>query len=139
MDEAQPRPKSWWGRNWFWVVPLGCLAPIVAVVGCVMVSVIAVFAMLRSSEPYIRSLAAVSGDAQVRAELGEPITPGTFVTGNINVSTNGGHADVFYSISGPKGDGSVHAVADKRNGSWVFSSNHVVLNPTNQEIDVAVP
>jgi cytochrome oxidase complex assembly protein 1 len=138
MSTGEPRQKSWWGRNWFWVVPLGCLTPIVCVVGCVVLSVMAVFGLLRSSEAYTRSLAAVTENAQVQAALGEPIQPGTFVTGNVNVSNNGGHADIHYSVSGPKGDGSVHVVADKQNGAWVFSTNRVVLNPTQEEIDVPV-
>jgi hypothetical protein len=117
------------GRNWIWVVPLGCLTPILLVGGCFVVSVVAIFGLLKSSEAYTRSLAAVTANEKVQAALGQPIEPSTIVTGNINVSTNGSHADVYYSISGPKGDGSVHAVADKRNGVWVFSTNRVVLNP----------
>ena len=138
MDYAEPRRKSWWGRNWFWVVPLGCLTPIVAVVGCVVIAFFAVEGLIKSSDAYTQSKAAVISNEKVRAALGEPIEAGMFVTGKVNVSTNGGNADIFYSLAGPKGGASVHAVAEKKAGQWVFRTNHVVINPTNEELDVPV-
>jgi hypothetical protein len=136
MSDGQP--KSWWGRNWFWVVPLGCLAPIVAVVGCVVVAFFAVTHLIKSSDVYTHSLAAVSSSEAVRTALGEPIQAGFQFAGNINVSNQGGHGDVTYNISGPKDSATVHAVADKHDGEWSFTTNHVHINSTNQELDVPV-
>jgi hypothetical protein len=138
MDDLEPRRKSWWGRNWFWVVPLGCLTPIVAVVGCVVITFVVIEGSLKSSDAYAHSKAAVINNDKVRAALGEPIESGTFVTGNINVSTSGGHADITYSLAGSKGTATVHAIADKQAGKWVLSTNHVVISPTNEELDILV-
>lgn len=131
----QPRQKSWFGRNWLWVVPVGCLLPFVAVGGCVTVLVVGIFGALKSSDAYHQSLAAVRADAQVTDSLGEPISPGFLVSGNINVSTDGGNADVHYDITGPKGTGTVHAVAYKEAGSWKFRSL-IVETSSGEKIDV---
>jgi hypothetical protein len=138
MDDFERPQKSWWGRNWFWVVPLGCLSPIIIVIGCAVAGFFAIEGMLKSSDAYTFSKAAVLSDANVRAALGEPIETGMMVGGKINLTNNGGHADINYTLKGPKSGAEVHAVADKQAGKWAFSRNHVVVDATNQEIDVPV-
>jgi hypothetical protein len=56
-DSVQPR-KSWWGRNWFWVVPLGCLMPLLLVGGCVLIVLISVTNLTKSIDAYTQSLSA---------------------------------------------------------------------------------
>jgi len=131
----QPRERSWFGRNWKWLLPVGCLLPFVAVGGCVAVLVVGVFGALKASDAYNLSLAAVRADEQVKAALGDPIEPSFLVSGNIHVSTEGSDADVHYDISGPNGRGTVHAVAIKEAGSWTFRTL-VVETANGENIDV---
>jgi hypothetical protein len=131
----QPRERSWFGRNWKWLIPVGCLLPFVLVGGCVTVLVVGIVSALKTSDAYTMSLAAVRADDQVKAALGDPIEPSFFLSGNINVSTHGGEADVHYDIHGPKGTGTVHAVAEKQAGSWNFKSLRVDLS-NGEKVDV---
>ena len=45
QDQAMPQ-KSWFGRNWKWVVPVGCLTPILVCGGFFTLIFGAVFGML---------------------------------------------------------------------------------------------
>jgi hypothetical protein len=137
MDDVA-RQKSWWGRNWMWVVPLGCLTPLVLVGGCVAALFFFVFSTLKSTEAYQQSLAAVLRDPQVQAALGEPITPKWTFQGKVNVTNDSGNADITYDVGGPKGDATVHVVADKKAGVWTINTNHVRIKSTNAEFDVPV-
>ena len=136
--EQQPSQKSWWGRNWKWVVPLGCLTPVVLVIGCVVAAFFAVSGLIKSSDVFLHSVAAVASNDAVKNALGEPIQPGLQLQGNMNVSNGGGNADITYNISGPKGAGTVHVVADRRDGVWTYQTNKVHINATNEDIDVPV-
>lgn len=129
------RERSWLGRNWKWLLPVGCMLPFVAVGGCVTLIIMGVFGALKASDAYHQSLAAVRADEAIVNLLGEPIEPSLLVSGNIHVSTHGGNADVHYDITGPKATGTVHAVAFKEAGSWKFRSL-VVETSTGEKIDV---
>jgi hypothetical protein len=135
-DSLKPR-KSWWGRNWFWVVPLGCLTPLMLMAGCGVAMFVGVMSLLKSSDVYTQSLAAVQGDPRVAAALGEPIEPSFFLQGNINYMNDGGDANITYSVSGPKGTASVHAVATRAAGVWTYQTHDVQL-PNGEKVAVPV-
>ncbi len=134
MVEQQQR--SWWSRNWKWVLPVGCLTPVLVCGGCVAVILTAAFGTIKSSTPYQDSLAAVRNSPQAQAALGVPIEPGFLVTGEIEATGASGHADIGYSVSGPQGSGTVYAVADKSAGEWTFSTLVLELKETGERLDL---
>ena len=113
----QPRRPSfvdWWDRNWKWVVPvLGC--GVLAFAGSI---VLLVFALIKSSGAYRVALDEVQRSPEVIAVLGEPVTPGWYVMGNLQTSGSSGTADLAYPVSGPRGSGTVIVEARKRRGQW---------------------
>jgi hypothetical protein len=134
MDE-QPR-RSWFGRNWKWAVTLGCLMPFLLMGGCTVLLLVTVFGTLRSSDAYTKSLEMVRSDERVVAALGEPIEPSFLVQGNINVSTDGGHAEIQYDVTGPKDSATVEVVADKVGGMWQFKSLKCKSKSSGEPIDL---
>jgi hypothetical protein len=137
-DQTLPQ-KSWFGRNWKWVVPVGCLTPILVCGGFFTLIISFVFGMIKSSDPYTQSLVMVKNNQQVIEHLGTQIEPGFLVTGNINVNNSSGDADISYSISGNNGfDGDVHVTATRTQGVWTFDSIKVVidLGPRTAIVDV---
>ena len=128
--------RTWWSRNWKWVVPAGCLTPVLVCGGFVALILTLVFGMIKSSPPYTESLAAVKANAEAQQELGNPIEPGFFVTGGIETSGDSGDADITYAVSGPNGSGTVHAVADKAAGQWTFTTLELAIEATGQRIDL---
>jgi hypothetical protein len=133
---TQPPRKGWWGRNWKWFVPTGCLSLVVlaAVFGILIVSI--VFGAMKSSDAYKSALAKAKADPRVVSALGSHITDGFFVGGQTNVSGSSGHSDMNVPISGPKGKGTIYFVASKFAGKWTFEKLMVEVAGTGQRIDL---
>lgn len=128
MDNIQPTAeygteKTWWSRNWKWVVPVGCGVPVLILLVCggLLFGIFYwVMGLIKGSDAYTDSLQMVQQNALVQAELGTPIEPGYWVMGEINLTNNSGDADISYSVSGPQGEGTVYVVAEKAAGQWDF-------------------
>lgn len=139
----QPQQRTWWGRNWKWVVPVGCLIPLLLCGGCVTTVLFVVYNAVASSDIYTESLARAESNEQVKALLGEPIEPGwpsaniqVVATGNDRGSAASGNADLTLPISGPKGSATLHAVAIKKDGKWDYSTLEVTPNGGGDRIDL---
>jgi hypothetical protein len=128
--------RSWWGRNWKWVVPVGCLTPIVICGGFVALLLAVVFGAIKSSGPYTESLAAVNQHPKAQQMLGDPIEAGFFVAGSVNVSGSSGNADISYSVSGPKGEATVYVVAEKTAGEWDFKTLVLESKESGDRLDL---
>ena len=128
--------KGWWGRNWLWAAPVGCLLPLLLCGGGVAGIFGIINTSLRSSDAYAEALAAAQADDQVKALLGESIDPGFFVSGNISIRNGVGNTDMSIPVSGPKGSASIHAVANRGNGPWQFSVLEVIPEGDGKRIDL---
>ncbi|MDN7124563.1 cytochrome c oxidase assembly factor Coa1 family protein [Pseudidiomarina terrestris] len=94
---------------------------------------------LVKGEAYDLSLAAVSKHAAVQVLLGEPIEPGFLVLGNVNISGPGGNAELQYSISGPKGEGTVFAYAIRDTGEWQLQRVVVDIDGAHERLQIIAP
>jgi hypothetical protein len=86
--------QTWFSRNWKWFLPTVVLGPLLVlalVVGGLMTFV---FGLMKSSEPYHYAVALAAKNPQVLRELGGPIEPGWFTTGNVNMSDSSGEANM---------------------------------------------
>lgn len=132
-----PQRKSWWVRHRIWVISLAVLVPVVCV-GIIAAITFFVMGVIKSSEPYTRSLQIVQADAEVQAALGTPIESSWLVMGSVHMDygrrSTTGDADITYGVSGPNGEGDVHAVAQCDNNVWTFSL--VAVDVDGQLIDV---
>jgi len=133
---ALPPRKGWWGRNWKWFVPSGCLTMLLLVAGFVFFIMTIVFGAMKSSDAYKEALSKTKADPRVVSALGSPITDGWFVSGQTNVSGTSGHTDMTVPVSGPKGKGTIYFVATKFAGQWTFSKLMVEIGATKQRIDL---
>ncbi len=133
----QGRPaKSWWGRNWKWMVPLWVVTPMLLFGGLITLVVLLVFGLVQSTLAYQEALAAARSDVEVTAALGTPIEAGRFVTGNVEVNPGSGYADLVIPISGPKGEGTLYVEAQKARGQWYFTTLEVTVAGTNDSYDL---
>lgn len=113
----------------------GCLAIILAGV-CFMIAIIGiVFYAIRASDPIQLTLKAAQRSEVVQQELGEPISLGWLVLGNIQTVNNEGTANLSLSLSGPKGDADVQVQGQKKDGVWNFSQMEAVL-PSGSRVDL---
>src|SRR5215475_2389661 len=111
-----PRPGSqpgWFARNWKWFLPTVVLGPILLATLFIGGVVSLVFGMLKSSEPYQHAVDVAIHDTRATLELGDPITPGWYATGNINVSGAAGRAELEIPLNGKLRRGTLHVSATK--------------------------
>jgi len=132
----QPAQNGWWDRNWKWFLPIGCLGAIIVVAGFVAIILYIVFGIIKYSDVYKDSLAQAQANPAVMEALGAPIEERFFVFGNIQVSGPSGEADLAIPISGPKGSGTIYAVATKSAGKWGFTTLEVAIKGSEDRIDL---
>jgi hypothetical protein len=136
---SQPPARTWWSRNWKWVIPVGCLTPAVLCCGGGGLILTSVLGALKSSEVYTDALARAKANEEVRTLLGEPIEAGFWVSGSVEVGGTSGKADLSIPVSGPKGSATLHVVATKAGGKWVYSTLEVVPQGSGATIDLRPP
>jgi len=132
----QQQGTNWWGRNWKWFVPVGCLGFLILFVGVIAAIIVLVFGMMRSSDAYKHAVSTAIVHPSVQKNIGTPIKEGMFTTGTINVSGPSGQANLAIPISGPDGRATIYVVAAKSAGQWTFSTLIVEIKNTKQRIDL---
>lgn len=127
----QPAPqqqKGCLGRNWKWMLPVGCLSLILIAVA--VGAGIFFFAMsaLKSSDVYKGALERTRSNPEARAALGEPIKDGWLVQGNVNFSGGSGTANLQIPVSGPKKSGTIQARAVYEGDAWMYERLDLVVD-----------
>ena len=138
VPQAQPQPAGWWSRNWKWFVPTGCcLTPLVLGGALAAFIILVVFGALKQTDVYQTALARAKADQRVTTALGTPIEEGWYLSGNTQMSGSSGEADLTIPISGPKGKGTIYAVATKSAGEWTYSKLVVKIDSSGETIDLS--
>lgn len=127
------RPPGWIDRNWKWLVPMLVLF----VVACLGGIIVAIMAMMKSSDAYLGAVQRTKSDPTVIAALGSPIKEGFFITGHIALNGSKGTADLAIPVSGPKGAATVYVDASKALGIWQFDALIVQISATHERIDLS--
>jgi Cytochrome oxidase complex assembly protein 1 len=128
--------RSWFRRNLKWLIPVGCMVPLLACAGIVAFVVVVVFGAIKSSDAYTGAMERVSSSEAVQEALGTPVEAGWLVSGSINVSGSSGNADLTIPISGPKGSGKLYVVATKSADRWRYSTLEVAVDGSGDRIDL---
>lgn len=126
------RRKSWFSRNWKWLVPV----ILIVCFGLPMMLMASVFAAMKNSDAAKESVLRAQANPLVAQQLGTPITEGWLVSGSINTSTTSGDADLAVPISGPKGKAKIYVTAHKASGAWNYSVMEVAIEGNDQRISL---
>jgi hypothetical protein len=139
MSEPAIQPRSWWSRNWKWIVPAGCLVVILgiaALLGFIGLIFGAVVTGIRSTDVYEEALDRVRASPEAAAALGEPIEEKWWISGNIQVNGPSGNADFAVPLTGPKADGKLYVVAYKQAGRWSMEVLELEVEGREARIDL---
>ena len=118
-------------------MPTGCcLGPLIVGGAFAAFIVLVVFGAMKQSDVYKTAVARAKADPRVAAALGTPIEDGWYLSGHTNVNGSSGDADISIPISGPKGKGTIYAVATKSGGEWSYSKLQVKVESTGETIDL---
>ncbi len=132
--ETPMQQTSWFSRNWKWLVPVGCMVPLMCCGVFGLGTYVAVSKVIQNSGAYTGAIAQVNANAEVAATLGTPVTPGLGLSGSVKENNENGSADFTVPISGSKGGGSMHVVAQRRNGQWTYGT--IAVTAGGKTIDV---
>ena len=148
IDYTQPRippspseqrsQKSWFRRNWGWVVALGCLSPLLLAGGCVAALVFTVFSAIRATDVYEDAIVRAQNDPRVIAELGRPVKVGWWMTGNVSLDGDRGTADFSLPLNGSRNRAMLQVEARRDGGGWDYSVLRVQVR-NGGVIDLAPP
>ena len=128
--------KSWLERNPRMKIPLGLLMLFVLIGGFSAGILWIIMTSFHRSDVHQQAVGQASQDFQVRERLGEPIKASWFVMGQLKVSNGSGYANLSIPISGPKGKGTIHAIASKNSRVWRFTRLQVRIDGEPDGIDL---
>jgi len=122
----------------FKIIGCGCLGLVVvgAIAGVLMVTLVG--KAMKSNAPFKDSMAAVQSSPAAVEVLGEPIEPGFFVTGSINVDLNeSGTVSFSIPVKGPKGSGTITVIGTKTGGAWSYQTWHLKVKGQQEVIPLS--
>jgi hypothetical protein len=119
-----------------WVVPLGCLLPVLFAGGCGLLAFLLATGIMKQSDAYKIALARAQANPAVIEAIGSPISQTGIVSGNSNVSGAVGEANLSIALSGPKGIATLYVEATKSADIWVFQTMVVKIEKTGERIDL---
>jgi Cytochrome oxidase complex assembly protein 1 len=122
--------NSWLARKWKLLVGLLVGLPVLLIAAAV--GLIAIFVLSRRGSDVAReALAKARSNAAVARYLGTPIKEGWLVNGS-----SGSDDDLRVPISGPKGSGTVHVIAQNSDGRWTYSLMQAEIDGREEKIDL---
>lgn len=129
-------PRSWFSRNWGWVLGCGCLSVLAGGALVVLLIVLLAFSAIKGTDIYKFALQQVQNSPVAQQQLGTPIVDGYMAGGQVSVENNSGSATLTFPVSGPKGSGTAKVEATLNNGQWTITS--LVLEVTGQPAPVVI-
>ena len=128
QQPVQPQQqKGCLGRNWKWMLPVGCLGLILVGVAALGGIFFIAMSALKSSDVYKGALERARSNPEAVAALGEPIKDGWLVQGNVDFSGQSGTANLQIPVSGPKNSGKIQARAIFESGAWMYERLDLVV------------
>lgn len=129
--------KSWFKRNWMWVVPAsGCLTLIFLAILGVGSIFYGVTKVLTNSEPYEYAMEMAQNSTEVVVNIGDHIEKNGMTNGNISYNNGSSEADLKIPIEGSNGKATIFLKAHKNGDEWVYEHLYVVIKKTQQEINL---
>jgi hypothetical protein len=119
--EAPMQQKGWFSRNWKWLLPVGCLVPLMCCGVFGLGTYLTVSKVIQGSPAFVEAMEKVNQSPEVASLIGTPVTPGFGISGEMNDKNGEGTANFTVPLTGTKGNGTLHVVAHGSGGKWEFS------------------
>ena len=129
-----PAQPNWFSRNWKWLLPVGCIVPMMC---CGVFGAVAYFGaskMIQGSPVFLSAMVKANANAEVEATLGTPLSPGFGINGSMKEENGKGMADFSMPVEGPKGKGTLVVKARGNGGDWDYET--LVIEAGGKRIDL---
>lgn len=130
------KQKSWFARNWGWVLGGGCLTLIIVVVIAIGGIIYKVADTVTESEPYTLALTKAKENEKVIEFLGTPIETNGMGNTSFQYSNGSTTAKLTIPIKGPIDEGSIVVDAEKLNDEWTYYILHVKIDGETEVINL---
>jgi hypothetical protein len=134
MEEI--KNKSWFARNWGWVLGGGCLTVIIIVGVAIGALVYKVSDTITGSEPYTHAYTKAIENEKVIAFLGEPIETNGMGSTSYEHVNGSSTAELSIPIKGPKDEGVIVVAAEKINDEWTYNLLYVKIDGETETINL---
>jgi len=135
--EENTHKKSWWKRNWKWVVPTGgCLGLILLFVIFAGSLFFGISSALSDSQASLDAMDKVKTNKNVIALLGEPIEQNGMTGGSYNYSNGHKTAEITIPIKGPYGEATIRVEGEGVDDNWSYNKMLVFISDTETVIDL---
>jgi len=129
--------KSWFGKNWFWVVPgCGCLGVILLLVFGVGAAFFGFQSFMKNATPYEYAVEQATNNAEVIEFLGKPVETNGMMNGNVSIQNESGNANFTVPLKGTNGTGTLVVNAERFDGEWVYEDLYVIVDSSQTEINL---
>jgi hypothetical protein len=125
--------QSWWKRNWKWALPSGGCLTILIIIAVIAGITFNSFAKSTSIIAYINVITELQASTEVAQALGKPIE---IRDETYDPELSSDHLDLKMQLDGQKADGTLIVKADKVDGKWVYTAFLVLVEGTDQVIDL---
>ena len=124
----QPQQKGCLGRNWKWMLPVGCLGLILGGVALIGGIIFVAMSAMKSSDVYQGALKVAQTHPTAIERLGSPIKDGWFVRGNVSFESGSGSANFAIPLSGSERSGRLYVRAVNEGGAWMYERLDLVTS-----------
>ncbi len=104
--------------------------------GCALLGATIAIVALNTSDATRLAVVTATSNAELIERLGKPIKTGWFIVGGMEMTADNGKADLENPISGPKGKGTLYALAVKTAGVWGLTSLKFGANGSSNRLDL---
>lgn len=135
-----PRParaaeKPWVQRHWILLL-IAALTVSIALSAAVGLGVMYTFmSTMKDSEPYREAMRRAQADPRAIAALGQPIEPTGTILGAVE-QKDGGTAQLFIFIRGPRGEADVQVEGSYRERAWDYRVMQIDVDGSGERIDL---
>ncbi len=129
---SPPRRPDWLQRHWKWAVPV---AVAVLAAAC-LAFVLGLTSLIKRSQAYTLAVAQARENPAVVRALGEPITEGWWVVGEVSFTNDAGSARLIIPLHGPQASGTLHVTAEREAGVWRFEDLVLVSDVLAPPLDL---
>ncbi len=128
MEENQHQ-KSWWKRNWKWVVPTGgCLGLIVLILIFAGSLFFGITSLMADSDGYKTAMMRAKDNEQLVTLIGEPMETNGMTGGSINNSNGFKSVALTIPIKGPHGEATIRVEGEGVGDNWTYQVMNVYVD-----------
>lgn len=134
-----PRSSRSETTPWLWAAGGccgGCLLLILVVGGIFGVGAFGIFGALGNSDAGKLAVERAEADPRVVEALGTPLETGWMTQGSISLDGQSGRADLTLPVTGPKGSGRLHVLAQRWAGEWELERVTLEVEGSSERIEI---